>query len=70
MNRRTFIKGLGLGATMAAASALKAPGVKAYKNQRVWRMATSWTKDMPILQSGAERFAELTGREFFNQHES
>ena len=58
MNRRTFIKGFGVGATMAAVSALRGAKVQAAKGERVWRMVTSWTKDMPILQSGAERFAE------------
>ena len=61
MNRRTFIKGLGLWATIAATNAIKASGVRAENTKRVWRMVTSWPKNMSILQSGAERFAENVG---------
>ncbi len=58
MNRRTFIKGFGLGTAMAAVSGLKTAGARAEKEKRVWRMVTSWPKNMSILQSGAERFAK------------
>lgn len=58
MNRRTFMKGCGLGAAMAAVSTLKTTSSRAEKDERVWRMVTSWPKKMPIIQNGAERFAK------------
>jgi len=58
MNRRTFLKGLGISAAMAGAGAIQTKGARAEKGEQVWRMVTSWSKILPILQNGAERFAE------------
>jgi len=59
MNRRTFLKGLGLSAAAAGAGAFQKKGAQAEKSGQVWRMVTSWSKKLtPILQNGAERFAE------------
>ena len=58
MNRRTFLKGLGISAAMAGAGAFQKKGARAEKGEQVWRMVTSWSKILPILQNGAERFAE------------
>lgn len=58
MNRRTIIKGFGVGAAISVANKVKSAIAGNENDRRVWRMATSWTKEMPILQSGAERFAE------------
>ncbi len=58
MNRRTFFKNLGLGGLAAASQTIGAPNVWARGKTYQWRMATSWPKAMPILQTGAEQFAE------------
>lgn len=56
MDRRTFIKRAGFGAA-AVAAAHVAPAWA--KGERIrWRMVTSWPPGMPILQTGAERFAQ------------
>jgi TRAP-type mannitol/chloroaromatic compound transport system substrate-binding protein len=57
MDRRTFIRRAGFGAAAVAAGPL-APAVWA-KGERIrWRMVTSWPPGMPILQTGAEHFAQ------------
>jgi len=43
---------------MAGAGAIQTKGARAEKGGQVWRMVTSWSKILPILQNGAERFAE------------
>lgn len=59
MKRREFLKKSGLGlAAATAASAVSAPAVLA-KETFNWKMVTSWPAGMPILQTGAERFAKL-----------
>ncbi|MCG8339577.1 MAG: ABC transporter substrate-binding protein [Proteobacteria bacterium] len=59
MKRREFIKKAGIGATAAAAaSTIAAPNIIAAKKYR-WRMVTTWPPKLPLLQTGAERFAEM-----------
>lgn len=58
MERREFIKGLGVAAVTAGVLAFEAPAVWAKGEKVMWRMVTSWTPGMPILQTGAERFAK------------
>jgi len=59
MNRRTFLKGLGISAAVVGAGAFQKKGAQAEKGEQVWRMVTSWSKKLtPIFQNGAERFAE------------
>ena len=58
MNRRTFLKGLGFGAAMAGAGAFQKKGAHAENEKHTWRMVTSWSKTLPIIQNGAEQFAE------------
>ena len=61
MKRREFLKKSGIGLTAGmAASAVAAPAVLA-KQTYNWKMVTSWPAGMPILQTGAERFAKLVG---------
>ena len=55
MQRRTLIRNLSLG---AAGVALAAPAVQAQKRYR-WRMATSWTPALDVLQGNAVRFAKV-----------
>lgn len=57
MKRRDFIKGLGIAAVTAGVLASNAPAVWAKGEKIMWRMVTAWTPGMPILQTGAERFA-------------
>ena len=58
MNRRTFLKSLGISAAMVGTTIFKKKGARAEKGEWVWRMVTSWSKKLPILQNGAERFAK------------
>jgi TRAP-type mannitol/chloroaromatic compound transport system substrate-binding protein len=61
MKRREFLKKSGMGlAAGVAAGAVAAPAVLA-KQSFSWKMVTSWPAGMPILQTGAERFAKLVG---------
>ena len=60
MQRRRFLKKLGAAGLVAGAmGGFSLPQVWAKGASIKWRMATSWPKGFPILQSGAERFAEL-----------
>ncbi|MBT8762796.1 TRAP transporter substrate-binding protein [Desulfohalobiaceae bacterium Ax17] len=66
MNRRSFLQKSALaGAGAAVATTLSAPNVWAKGKTYLWRMVTSWPPGLPILQTGAERFArrveELSG---------
>lgn len=58
MHRRQFMVDLGLaGLAASAGAAFSAPRAWASGPSVIWRMATSWPKGFPILQTGAERFA-------------
>jgi TRAP-type mannitol/chloroaromatic compound transport system substrate-binding protein len=57
MNRRRFLAKAGL-TTAGAAAVLDAPDVIAQQKYQ-WRMATSWTPALDVLQGGAQRFARL-----------
>lgn len=58
MNRRTFLKGLGISAAIAGAGAFQKKGVTAQNGDHIWRMVTSWSSILPIIQNGAEQFAK------------
>ncbi len=61
MKRRDFLKKAGVGAAPAVtAGAIQAPAVIAQKKYR-WKMVTTWPPKLPILQTGAERFAKRVG---------
>ncbi len=58
MKRREFLKNATVGAGAAvAATAVNAPAVLAKKTYR-WKMVTTWPPKLPVLQTGAERFAK------------
>ncbi len=57
VSRRSFLKAAGIAAVATAAAPGYAP--KAKGAQFSWRMVTSWPPNFPILQTGAERFADL-----------
>ncbi|KPA17385.1 C4-dicarboxylate ABC transporter [Candidatus Magnetomorum sp. HK-1] len=58
MKRREFIQKTGVAAASAvAASAISAPAVLAKKTYR-WKMVTTWPPNLPVLQTGAVRFAK------------
>jgi len=58
MKRREFIKKSSIAtATAIAAGAVSAPAVLAQKKYR-WKMVTTWPPNLPVLQTGAVRFAQ------------
>ncbi len=58
MERREFLKKTGIAAAAAVAgTALSAPAVLANKTYN-WKMVTTWPPNLPVLQTGAERFAK------------
>ena len=57
MKRREFLKKAGVGAAAVAATSVAAPAVHAKKTYN-WKMVTTWPPKFPVLQIGAERFAE------------
>jgi TRAP-type mannitol/chloroaromatic compound transport system substrate-binding protein len=58
MNRREFLKKTGTAAAAAVATtAVAAPAVIAQKTYS-WKMVTTWPPNLPVLQTGAERFAK------------
>jgi TRAP-type mannitol/chloroaromatic compound transport system substrate-binding protein len=58
MDRREFLKKTGSAAAAAVtASAMAAPAVIAQQSYS-WKMVTTWPPNMPVLQTGAERFAK------------
>ena len=58
MNRRKFLTQAAVGAAGVAATTVAAPAVHAQKTYN-WKMVTTWPPGLPILQTGAERFAKL-----------
>lgn len=58
MNRREFLKNAGVVTGAAAIAATGAPNVWAAGEKIQWRMVTSWTPGMAILQTSAEKFAK------------
>ncbi len=58
MKRREFLKKTGTAAAAAVATtAIGAPAVLAQKKYN-WKMVTTWPPNLPVLQTGAERFAK------------
>ena len=58
MKRRDFLKTTGKAAVAAAAATtIGAPAVHAAKKYR-WKMVTTWPPNLPVLQTGAVRFAK------------
>ena len=60
MKRRNFLKTAGIGVTAAAVTAVTAPAVLAKKSYR-WKMVTTWTPKLDVLQEGCERLARRIG---------
>lgn len=59
MKRRDFLKKSGVAAAAAAASStIAAPAVWASGKTYSWQMVTTWPPNLPVLQTGAERFAK------------
>ncbi|MCK8603407.1 TRAP transporter substrate-binding protein [Desulfoferrobacter suflitae] len=57
-SRRDFIKKVGaVGAAAVATTAVSAPYVWAQGKTYNWKMVTTWPPELPILQTGSERFA-------------
>lgn len=58
MERREFLKKAGTTTAAAVAgAAMGAPAVHAEK-KFMWKMVTTWPPNLPVLQTGAERFAK------------
>ncbi len=58
MKRRDFLTKAAVGGAVAATAAVaKAPAVLAQDSYN-WKMVTTWPPKLPILQTGAERFAQ------------
>ena len=59
MERREFLKKTGMAAAAAVAtSAVAAPTILAAEKTYEWKMVTTWPPGLPVLQTGAERFAK------------
>jgi len=59
MKRRDFLKTTGTAAVAAAAaSTMAAPAVWAKEKTYRWKMVTTWPPNLPVLQTGAVRFAK------------
>ncbi|MCP4108762.1 MAG: TRAP transporter substrate-binding protein [Desulfobacteraceae bacterium] len=59
MKRRDFLKKTGAGAAAAVAgTTVAAPAVWAKGETYKWKMVTTWPPNLPVLQTGAERFAK------------
>jgi TRAP-type mannitol/chloroaromatic compound transport system substrate-binding protein len=58
MKRRSFLKKIGAASMAGAALAASAPSVIASEKKIMWRMVTSWSPGMPILQTSACDFAK------------
>ncbi|MCP4347032.1 MAG: twin-arginine translocation signal domain-containing protein [Desulfobacterales bacterium] len=62
MKRRDFLKKTGAGAAAAVAgTTVAAPAVWAKGKTYRWKMVTTWPPNLPVLQTGAERFAKRVG---------
>ncbi|RJQ78979.1 MAG: TRAP transporter substrate-binding protein [Desulfobacteraceae bacterium] len=58
MERRDFLKKASIGtAAAAAATALSVRPARAQKSYN-WKMVTTWPPNLPVLQTGADRFAK------------
>ena len=57
MDRRNFIKNIGLGTIASASLATAAPAIAAGKIK--WKMVTTWPKNFPGLGTGANKLAAL-----------
>jgi TRAP-type mannitol/chloroaromatic compound transport system substrate-binding protein len=58
MKRREFLKKTGtIAAAAVAGTAIGAPAVIAQKTYN-WKMVTTWPPNLPVFQTGAERFAK------------
>jgi len=57
MDRRTFIKNIGLGSLATASLMTAAPALATKKIK--WKMVTTWPKNFPGLGTGANKLAEL-----------
>jgi TRAP-type mannitol/chloroaromatic compound transport system substrate-binding protein len=59
MERREFLKKTSMAAAaVAAASTVAAPTILAADKTYSWKMVTTWPPNLPIFQTGAERFAK------------
>ena len=58
MERRDFLKKTGVVAAAVAASTIAAPAIMAAEKTYSWKMVTTWPPNLPVLQTGAERFAK------------
>ena len=61
MERRDFLKKTGAAAAAVAGTAIAAPAVLAKEKTYNWKMVTTWPPNLPVLQTGAERFAKRVG---------
>lgn len=66
MDRRQFLKKVGIGAAATGtAAAVSAPAIAASKRFN-WKLVTTWPPNFPIFQEGVERFAkevtQMSGR--------
>lgn len=61
MERRDFLKKTGAAAAAVAGTAVTAPAVLAKEKTYNWKMVTTWPPNLPVLQTGAERFARRVG---------
>ena len=58
MKRRDFLTKAAVGGAMAAAATVAAAPAVMAQDSYNWKMVTTWPPKMPILQIGAERFAQ------------
>ncbi len=58
MERRDFLKKTGVAAAAVASTSVAAPAVWAKGKTFSWKMVTTWPPNLPVLQTGAERFAK------------
>jgi TRAP-type mannitol/chloroaromatic compound transport system substrate-binding protein len=60
MQRRDFIKGMGVG-SLAMGAGAAGIGTAEAKAEHKWKMVTTWPKNFPGLGTGANKLAELIG---------